>query len=67
LAVEYSLTAVKPDKQFKRAQELKAAHTVRLERNAAGELAATLKNLKTREEKKLGAQDVAKALLGELL
>jgi len=30
-AVEYSLTAAKPDKQFKRAQELKVAYTARLE------------------------------------
>jgi histidyl-tRNA synthetase len=49
-AVDYSLTPAKPDKQFKRAQEIKAAHTVRLERNPAGELAVRIKNLVTREE-----------------
>ena len=48
--VDYSLTPAKPDKQFKRAQELKAAHTVKLERNQAGELLAKMKNLKTRQE-----------------
>jgi histidyl-tRNA synthetase len=51
LAVEYSLTPAKPDKQFKRAQELKAACTIRLERTPEGALQARAKNLKTREEK----------------
>jgi histidyl-tRNA synthetase len=50
LAVDYSLTPMKSDKQFKRAQELKAAHTLKVERNAAGELVAKVKNLKTRQE-----------------
>jgi histidyl-tRNA synthetase len=45
-AVEYPLTAVKPDKQFKRAQELKVAHTARLENDAY----VRIRNLKTREE-----------------
>ena len=44
--VEYALTPTKPDKQFKRAQELKAAFTARLERTGA----VRLRNLKTREE-----------------
>jgi histidyl-tRNA synthetase len=52
-AVEYSLTPAKPDKQFKRAQELKAAFTVKVERNATGETCAKVKNLQTREEKSL--------------
>ena len=34
--VEYSLTAAKPDKQFKRAQELKARFTVKLEKVVRG-------------------------------
>jgi histidyl-tRNA synthetase len=50
LVVDYSLTPAKSDKQFKRAQELKAKHTIRLERNAAGELLAKVKSLKTRQE-----------------
>jgi histidyl-tRNA synthetase len=50
LAVDYSLTPAKSDKQFKRAQELKAAHTIRLGRSEAGELQAKIKNLKTRQE-----------------
>ncbi len=51
LAVDYPLTPAKPDKQFKRAQELKAAHTVRLERMGTGELQARVRNLTSREEK----------------
>jgi histidyl-tRNA synthetase len=50
LAVDYSLTPAKSDKQFKRAQDLKAAHTIKLGRNEAGEFVAKLKNLKTRQE-----------------
>lgn len=53
-AVEYSLTPAKPDKQFKRAQELKAAFTVRLENDAY----ARIRNSKTRTELVAGASDV---------
>jgi histidyl-tRNA synthetase len=53
LAIDYPLTAAKSDKQFKRAQELKAGHTIKLERLPSGELLAKVKNLKTREEKSL--------------
>jgi histidyl-tRNA synthetase len=48
-AVEYSLTPAKGDKQFKRALELKARQTVRLERGIDAVIART-KNLATREE-----------------
>ena len=48
--VEYSLTPAKGDKQFKRALELRAKQTVRLERSADGKLNARVKNLATREE-----------------
>ena len=48
--VEYSLTPAKGDKQFKRALELKAKQTVRLERGKDGTLVAKVKNLATREE-----------------
>ncbi len=51
LAVDFSLTPAKSDKQFKRAQELKAVHTIKLERGLSGGLSAKIKNLKTREEK----------------
>src|ERR1043166_8122659 len=45
LIVEYSLTAAKADKQFKRAQELKAAWIVKLERAADGAATARIKHL----------------------
>jgi histidyl-tRNA synthetase len=45
-AVEYPLTSAKPDKQFKRAQELKAGFTVKLENDAT----VRIRNLKTRAE-----------------
>ena len=61
-AVDYSFTPAKSDKQFKRAQELKAAHTVRLERNPAGELTAKVKNLATREETTIAFADAVKFL-----
>ncbi len=48
--VEYSLTPAKSDKQFKRAMELKAKQTVRLERGADGAVVARVKTLATREE-----------------
>ncbi len=48
--VEYSLTPSKPDKQFKRAQDLKAAHAIRLCRNEHGEVSVKIRALKTREE-----------------
>jgi histidyl-tRNA synthetase len=57
-AVDYPLTPTKPDKQFKRAQELKVAHTARLESDAY----ARIRNLKTREEVVAGANDVANHL-----
>jgi len=62
VSVEYSLTKAKSDKQFKRAQELKAARTVRLERGLAGELTAKLKDLKSREERTLGVEELVKEL-----
>lgn len=53
LAVEYSLSALKPDKQFKRALELGARFTAKCE----GEL-VRVKNLGTREEKALPTAEV---------
>src|SRR5436309_2961189 len=63
LAVDYSLTPAKSDRQFKRAQELGAAWLVKLTRNAQGGLEARIRNLKTRDEKIVGPADVAKAVL----
>ena len=60
--VEYSFTPSKPDKQFKRAMELNAANTVRLERTADGALQVKVKNLKTREEKIVSPAEVVEKL-----
>lgn len=59
--VEYSLTPAKPDKQFKRAQELKASFTVKLDNDST----VRIKNLKTREEKS-GAATEAVRLCAEI-
>ncbi len=50
LTIEYSLTPTKPDKQFKRAQEMNAAYTFKLQRDEQGQLAAKVRDLSTREE-----------------
>jgi histidyl-tRNA synthetase len=56
--VDYALTPAKPDKQFKRAQELNARYTAKVESEAA----VRIRNLKTREEK-TGRADEANRLL----
>ena len=60
--VDYSLTPTKSDKQFKRAQELKAANTLKVERNLAGELVAKVKNLKTCQETVVPVSEAATRL-----
>jgi histidyl-tRNA synthetase len=57
-AVEYPLTPAKPDKQFKRAQELKVAYTVRLENSDY----VRIRDFKTRKEIVAGANDVSNHL-----
>jgi histidyl-tRNA synthetase len=52
-AVEYPLVPAKSDKQFKRAVELQARYTFKLERLPDGELAVKLKNMAARTEKTL--------------
>jgi histidyl-tRNA synthetase len=52
-AVDYPLVPAKSDKQFKRAVELQALYTFKLERLPDGELIVKLKNRGTREEKTL--------------
>jgi len=59
-ALDYSLTPAKPDKQFKRAQESKAAHTIKLEKNAAGDVTVKTKDLQTREEKSFPKEAIAR-------
>lgn len=56
--VEYALTPAKPDKQFKRAQELKAGFTAKVEADAV----VKLRNLKTREEKTIAIDAVVQAM-----
>jgi len=60
--VEYSFTPLKPDKQFKRAMELNAAHTARIERSADGAAQVKVKNLKTREERVVSVAEAAGAI-----
>jgi histidyl-tRNA synthetase len=62
-AVDYPLTPAKPDKQFKRALESKAGHTVKLERAATGELLARIRTLRTREEKTVSPEETVALLL----
>jgi histidyl-tRNA synthetase len=50
LAVDYPFTPAKPEKQFKRAQELSAAHSAKLERTETGDVVARVKHLGSREE-----------------
>ncbi|HEY3863750.1 MAG TPA: histidine--tRNA ligase [Verrucomicrobiae bacterium] len=61
-AVEYALGPAKPDKQFKRAMELKARYTIKLVPAAQGGWEARLKNLATREEKTAALADVKHCL-----
>ena len=62
LAAEYSLTAAKPDKQFKRAQELGARFLCKLERVAAGSLAGSVRDLKTRQQQTVDPAEIVKYL-----
>lgn len=57
-AVEYSLNPLKPDKQFKRALELEAVSTLRLETGESGHLQVRMRNLNTREEIVLPREEV---------
>jgi histidyl-tRNA synthetase len=57
-AVEYPLTPMKPDKQFKRAMDLNAACTARLENDAY----VRIRNSKTRNEIVTGVADAANHL-----
>ena len=58
LVVEYTLTPTKPDKQFRRAQELKASHTAKVEAGSN----IRVRNLQTREEQIANVSDVATLL-----
>ena len=58
LCVEYSLTSAKSDKQFKRAQELNAPFTAKMESDSM----VRVRNLKTREEKNVPPGEVAQCV-----
>jgi histidyl-tRNA synthetase len=60
--VDYSLAPAKSHKQFKRAQELNASKTLKLERGATGELMARVRDLRTREEKTVPHNAISTAL-----
>jgi histidyl-tRNA synthetase len=57
LTTDYSLTPAKADRQFKRALELGARFTVRLETGAAAESVVVVKTLATRSEQRLTMAD----------
>lgn len=57
-AVDFPLTPTKPDKQFRRAQDLRVKHTVRAESDAY----VRIRNMKTRDEVVSGFTDVANHL-----
>ena len=61
-SADYSFTPAKPDKQFKRALESKAAHTVKLERAAHGMLMARTRQLAAREERLVSVSEVTTVL-----
>ncbi|HEU5071792.1 MAG TPA: histidine--tRNA ligase [Verrucomicrobiae bacterium] len=63
-AVDFALTPAKPDKQFKRAQELKALRTVRLERQDDG-LRVRVRQLATRQENVLPLSELVAWLRGQ--
>jgi histidyl-tRNA synthetase len=58
LTVDYPLVATKSDKQFKRALELKARYTARLEASTGDPPLVRLKHLQTREEQLVPSQDL---------
>lgn len=62
LAVDYALTPMKPDKQFKRSQELAAVRVVKLEKMPEGGVQARIRDLRTRQETIVSATDVARTL-----
>ncbi len=61
-SVEFSLVPSKGDKQFKRALELGATRTLRVERGEDSHLRVRIKDLKTREERLVAIGDVVAQL-----
>ncbi len=58
LIVDYCLTPLKPEKQFKKALDARTSFTVRLEKAIDGNLMARIKNMDSREEKMVPAHEV---------
>ncbi len=65
-SVDYPLSQAKSDKQFKRALELGAIHTLRLEPGSAGAVVARVKHLASRAERIAPAAEIAAILRGAL-
>lgn len=66
-AVDYSFTPQKPDKQFKRAIELGAVLTARLQRTSEASISVRVKNLQTRQEQSCSIDEaVAQVIAGKL-
>jgi len=61
-ALDYAMTRAKPDKQFKRAQDLKVPRTLKLEPGPGGELLVKIRDLLTRKETMVSADEVEVAL-----
>ena len=61
--VDYPLTAMKPDKQFKRAMELGAAHTVKVEQDGKGGRSVRVRNLATRADQVVALDEAQPAIL----
>jgi histidyl-tRNA synthetase len=66
LVTEHSLAPLKPDKQFRRALDLKARLTVRLERSPEGGWRVRIRDLATRDEQVV-PRDVVVAMLQRTL
>ena len=62
LALDFAMARAKPDKQFKRAQDLQARNTLKLERGPSGELMAKVRNLQSRKESVVATSEAVNAL-----
>lgn len=64
LRVDYPLTPAKADKQFKKAMELGATFSAKLERHAEGALLVRIRNLKTRQDSLVDVAAAATTMRG---
>ena len=63
MEVDYSMVPMKPEKQFKRAIEVNAEYTVKLENEGN----VLLKNLKTKQEEKIPIDKIRDRMLEAIL